>query len=146
VGLHLYGVGEKKLQPIAKWTAQVYQIRELAKGAAVGYGPLFTAKKKMRTAVLGVGYADGYRRSLSNRADVLINGRRCRVVGAVSMDLTTVDITGVPNVSEASRAVLMGEDGRDQITADELAKLSGCIPWEILTGISPRVPRRYLND
>ncbi len=146
VGLHLYGIGGAKLEAVARWTAQVYQVREIAKGDSVGYGPLFTAKKKMRTAVLGVGYADGYRRALSNRADVLIHGKRCRVIGAVSMDLTAVDVTHVPGVSESSRAVLLGEDGREKVTVEELAKLSGCIPWEMLTGISPRVPRRYVDE
>jgi alanine racemase len=143
VGLHLYGMGDSVAEPIARWTAQVYQIRELKKGDAVGYGARFRSRKKMRMAVLGVGYGDGYRRVFSNRADVLLRGKRCRVIGAVSMDLTAIDVSGVPEASTEDRAVLIGRDGKDQITAEELARHSRSIPWEILTGISPRVPRVF---
>lgn len=146
VGLHLYGVGNPSMEPVARWTAQVYQIRDIAKGESVGYGPLFKSKRKMSIAILGVGYADGYRRAFSNRADVIINGKRCRVLGAVSMDLTAVDITNVRGVSESSRAVLLGEDGKEKVTVEELAKHAKCIPWEILTNISTRVPRTYIYE
>lgn len=141
VGLHLYGEGSKHVKPVMHWSAQVYQIRDLKKGDPVGYGPLFRAKKKMRMAVLGVGYGDGYHRALSNRAEVIIHGVRCPVIGAVSMDLTAVDITKVPQVREDSRATLLGSNGKETITAVELAEHARCIPWEILTSISPRVPR-----
>ena len=143
VGLHLYGVDNKKLQPVARWSAQVYQTRFLQKGDAVGYGPLFQAKKKMRMAILGVGYGDGYHRALSNRADVLLQGRRCPVIGAISMDLTAVDVSKLSGNLENTRAILMGRDGKEEITAVELAKHAKCIPWEILTSISPRVPRIF---
>lgn len=145
VGIHLYGVGDPKLEPVARWTTQVYQVRELKKGDSVGYGPVFRAKKKMKMAVLGVGYGDGYRRALSNKADVLISGKRCRVIGAVSMDLTAVDVSSVPSISPSDTAVLLGSDGRERISAEELAAHAKCIPWEILTGISPRVPRVFLD-
>ncbi|MGZ3686262.1 MAG: alanine racemase, partial [Bdellovibrionota bacterium] len=131
VGLHLYGLDDKELFPVARWTAQVYQVRELAKGDGVGYGPHFRAKKKMKMAVLGVGYGDGYRRAYSNRAEVLLKGKRCRVIGAISMDLTAVDITHVPSVSARDRATLLGRDGRDRITAEELAAHGRSIPWEV---------------
>jgi alanine racemase len=143
VGLHLYGVGDPKVKPIARWTAQVYQVRELKKGDAVGYGGRFRAPRKMKMAVLGVGYGDGYRRLFSNRAEVLLKGRRCPVIGSVSMDLTAIDISKVPGVSLSDRAVLMGRDGRDEITAEELASHAETITWEILTGISTRVPRVF---
>lgn len=145
VGLHLYGLGDRELMPVARWTAQVYQVRELAKGDGVGYGPHFRAKRKMKMAVLGVGYGDGYRRAYSNRASVLLKGKRCPVIGAISMDLTAVDITHVPSVSPSDRATLLGHDGRESITAQELATHGRSIPWEVLTGISPRVPRVFLN-
>jgi alanine racemase len=145
VGLHLYGIDDKELKPVARWTAQVYQVRDLAKGDGVGYGPHFRAKKKMKMAVLGVGYGDGYRRAYSNRASVLLKGKRCPVIGAISMDLTAVDISHVPSVSPRDRATLLGRDGRDSITAEELATHGRSIPWEVLTGISPRVPRVFLN-
>ena len=94
-------------------------------------------------AVLGVGYSDGYRRAFSNKAEVLVRGKRCRVIGSVSMDLTAIDVTNVPGVSTDDRAVLLGADGRDEIRASELARHAGSISWEILTGISPRVPRVF---
>ncbi len=144
-GLHLYGIGQPELMPVAKWTAQVYQIRSLKKGATVGYGARFRAKKAMRMAVLGVGYGDGYRRALSNRADVLIHGKRCPVIGSVSMDLTAVDISALDSISTKSRAVLMGRDGEQEVRAEELASHANCIPWEIVTGISPRVPRSFIH-
>lgn len=143
VGLHLYGLGDPKVQPIARWTAQVYQVRELNKGDAVGYDGRFRAPRKMKMAVLGVGYGDGYRRLFSNQAEVLLKGRRCRVIGSVSMDLTAVDVSRVPGISVSDRAVLLGPDGRDEITADELAVHAKTIAYEILTGISARVPRVF---
>ncbi len=96
-------------------------------------------------AVLGVGYGDGYRRAFSNKAEVLLKGKRCKVIGAVSMDLTAVDVSAISSISPNDRAVLLGKDGRDEITASELAKHSNSISYEILTGISRRVPRVFLN-
>lgn len=145
VGLHLYGADDKELHPVARWTAQVYQIRELKKGDSVGYGPLFRAPRKMKMAILGVGYADGYRRAFSNRAHVIVRGRRCPVIGAVSMDLTAVDVSKVPGISASDRAVLIGREGKEEITATELARHAGSISWEILTGISGRVPRIFTD-
>lgn len=143
VGLHLYGVGDPKVKPIARWTAQVYQVRELQKGEPVGYDGRFRAPRKMKMAVLGVGYGDGYRRLFSNQAEVLLKGKRCRVIGSVSMDLTAIDVSNVPGISINDRAVLLGKDGRDEITADELAGHAKTIAYEILTGISARVPRVF---
>ena len=143
VGLHMYGIDDPELQPIARWTAQVYQVRDLRKGDPVGYGPHFRARRAMRMAILGVGYGDGYRRAFSNRAHVLLKGKRCRVLGSVSMDLTAVDVTNVPGISPRDRAVLIGRDGKEQITARELASHAKSISYEILTGISARVPRIF---
>lgn len=145
IGIHLYGLDDATLKPIARWTAQVYQVRELKKGDSVGYGPRYRAAKKMRMAVLGVGYADGYRRAFSNKAEVLLKGRRCPVIGTISMDLTAIDVSSVPSVSNGDCAVLLGKDGRDQITASELAGHVNTISYDILTGISSRVPRVFLN-
>ncbi len=144
LGLSIYGLGNRNLIPVARWTAQVYQIRELTKGECVGYGATFRAKKKMKMAVLGVGYGDGYRRVFSNKAQVLIRGKRCNVIGNVSMDLTMVDVSHVKDIDTNDRAVLLGQDGKDRITAEELAKIAKTISWEILTGISSRVPRVFV--
>jgi alanine racemase len=144
LGLAIYGAGNRKLHPVARWTAQVYQIRNLEKGESVGYGATFIAKKKMKMAVLGVGYGDGYKRIFSNRAEVLIQGKRCKVIGNVSMDLTMVDVSHIKNISTEDRAVLLGADRSQKISAEELAKAANSISWEILTGISPRVPRVFV--
>jgi alanine racemase len=145
VGLHLYGLGHPKLRPIARWTAPVFQTRRLKKGEGIGYGPYFKAKRSMKMAVLGVGYGDGYRRSFSNVACVLVRGVRCPIVGTVSMDLTAVDVSRVPvGVNPGDQAVLLGKDGKQEITAEELGRFARTIPYEILTGISPRVPRFFL--
>ena len=145
IGIDIYGIGNEKLLPVAKWTAQIYQIRELKKGDEVGYLGRFKAKKNTKMAVLGVGYGDGYHRILSNRSEVLIRGKRCPVIGSVSMDLIAVDITALPKVSTKDKAVLLGKDGKDEITAHELAKLAETISYEILTSVSSRVPRVVSN-
>jgi alanine racemase len=143
VGLNLYGLGDESLHPVATWRAQIYQVREISKGETVGYGARFKAKKKMRIAVLGVGYADGYRRIFSNRSQVIVRGKRCRVIGSVSMDLTAIDISAVPSASTKDFAVLLGGEGKERILAEELAAHANTISWEIMTGISSRVPRVF---
>lgn len=144
-GLQLFGEGAEDLRVVATWHAQIYDVKSVKKGEGIGYGPIFRAKRNMDIAILGVGYADGYRRSLSNIGEVLVKGKRCKVVGAVSMDLAAIDITGVKDVSSSTKVVLLGKQGKEVITATELAEKSKCIPWEILTGISQRVPRFYVE-
>jgi alanine racemase len=92
------------------------------------------------------GYADGYRRSFGDRATVLIRGRRVPVVGRVSMDMCSVDVTAVPGVAPGDVATLLGRDGDERVDADELAALADTISWEILAGITARVPRLYLRE
>ena len=100
------------------------------------------ATKKIRMAVVGAGYADGYPRALSNRSFVLVRGKRCRVLGSVSMDSFAIDISKVGHVNlKKDRAILLGKVGKEQISAEKLAKFANTIPWEIMTNISARVPR-----
>ncbi len=96
-------------------------------------------------AVLPIGYADGYMRGLSNKAHVLIRGKRAPVAGVVCMDLTMCDVTDIPGVSEGDEAVLLGSQGNERITAEELASLAGTIAYEVFCGISARVPRVYVS-
>jgi alanine racemase len=131
------------LKRVLRWETHVVQVRDLPEGSTIGYGQTHTTAKPMRTAVLPVGYADGYRRHFSNNADVLIHGRRCAVLGSVCMDQTVVDVTAVPDVRVGSTAVLLGSDGDETITAEELARRAGTIPYDILTGIGKRVVREY---
>ena len=115
-------------------------------GDSVGYGRTWTAAKPGFVGLVPVGYADGYSRSLSNRAEVLVRGRRCPVIGRVSMDQFTVDLSALPEVAEGDEVVLIGRQGSEEITADELARMLGTISYEVLCGLSARVPRHYFHD
>ena len=95
----------------------------------------------MRVATVPVGYADGYPRALSDRADVLIRGTRCRVIGRICMDQCMVDVTHLPEARMGDTVTLIGRDGAEEVTAAELAEKAGTIPYEIVCGISKRVPR-----
>ncbi len=131
------------LRRVLRWETHVVQVRDLPDGATIGYNRTFTANGPIRTAVLPVGYADGYRRHLSNNADVLIRGRRCPVRGIISMDQTVVDVSALPEVRCGDTAVLIGSDGDETVTAEELARRAGTISYDILTGIGKRVVREY---
>jgi alanine racemase len=115
-------------------------------GESAGYGRTFIALEATELAVIPVGYGDGFRRSLSNNADVLIGGRRWPVVGNVSMDNLTADLGPLSGVRAGAPVVLLGADGGERITAEELAARQGTLNYEITCAISPRVPRRYHRD
>jgi alanine racemase len=115
-------------------------------GGTVGYGRAWRATAPSRIATLGIGYADGLPRAASNRGEVLVRGRRVPIAGRVSMDLTTIDITAVPEAEPGDVAVLIGRQGGDAIGADALASAAGTIPWEILARLGARVPRVVLGE
>jgi alanine racemase len=117
-----------------------------SRGESVGYGRTWRATGSATIGLVPIGYADGYRRVLSNRAAVLVNGKRCQVVGTVSMDQISVDLSGLESASEGDEVVLIGRQGADEITADEVARWAGTISYEIFCGLSERVPRLYLRD
>ncbi|HEU5163680.1 MAG TPA: alanine racemase [Thermoanaerobaculia bacterium] len=147
-GIVLYGAepldqGSRRLEPVMRWTTRVARLKEIPAGASVGYGRTFVAARPSRIATLPVGYADGYSRRLSNAAEVLIGGRRAPIVGRISMDLITVDVTDLPFVAPGDEVTLMGRDGADEITAEELAAKLGTISYEILCDVGKRVPRVY---
>jgi len=144
VGVALFGaetleVGSSRLEPVLRWRTEIMRLKELPPDHAIGYGMTFRTKRKSRIATLPVGYADGYDRRLSNNADVLVRGRRAPVVGRVSMDLVTIDVTDIPEAQFGDEVILIG----GEITADELAKRTGTISYEVFTRISRRVPRVY---
>jgi len=150
-GLITYGVSPiidapppVTLRPVLRWETRIALIKELKAGATIGYGRTYTTAGPSKIAILPVGYADGFKYSLGNNADVLIRGRRCRVRGAVSMDQITVDVTAVPGVQIEDTATIIGSDGNDNISAQELAQKAQTIPYDILTGIGPRVRREYV--
>lgn len=131
------------LRPVMRLCTRVVMVKDLAAGESVSYGLTFTADRPMRIATLPVGYGDGYRRALSNKASVLLHGRRVRQIGTICMDQMMVDVTELPDAAIGDEAVLIGAQGGECITADELAALSGTISYEILLGIDQRVPRVY---
>jgi alanine racemase len=118
-------------------------LKRVPAGTPLSYGGTFTTRRESLIATLPIGYADGYRRAFSNRASVLVRGRRAPVVGTVCMDLCLVDVTGIPGVAVGDEVVLLGSQGGERITADELAAHAATISYEIFCGIGPRVPRVY---
>ncbi len=133
----------KHLHAALSFHCRVSFVKEIEKGAPLSYGRSFIAPKKLRVATLTAGYGDGYPRAASNCAEVLIQGKRCRVLGRVTMDQTLVDVSAVNNVKPGDEAVLIGQQVRAEITASELAATCGTVPWEVLTNITYRVPRIY---
>ncbi len=146
-GIALYGYSPVKtslpLKPVLSWTAEISHVKEIKKGDCVSYGATFEAGGPMKVATVSVGYGDGFSRMLSNRGQVLINGRRCRVLGRVCMDQIMADATEAGQVKPGDQAVLIGAQGEERITADDIAAQTGTIPYEVLLNISKRVPRRY---
>ena len=146
-GLMLYGSSpvpafQPELRPALTWKTRVVLVREVGAGRTVSYGRTFTTDRPMRLATLPVGYADGYRRHLSGEgAEVLIGGKRCAVLGRVTMDQIVVDVTALPDTTVGDEVVLLGAQGDEEIPASELAEKAGTIAWEIFTGIGPRVKR-----
>ena len=145
-GLALYGYSPSgqnghALQPVLSWKTKVLSLREIDAGTTAGYGATFRAERLTRLALLPVGYADGLNRALSNRGAVLIRGQHAPIAGRISMDQTMVDVTDIPRVTVGDEVVLIGTQGGETMTAAELAKLTGTIPYEVLCAIAARVPR-----
>ncbi len=126
------GCFEQKLRPAMNFISKVIQVRRVPEGTGLGYGHSFVTRRKTRLAVLPVGYEDGYLRKLSNRASVLIRGRRAPVVGRISMNLTLVDVTDIDSVQAGDEVVLLGRQREEQITADEIAAWMETISYEVL--------------
>ncbi|MBC7364061.1 MAG: alanine racemase [Candidatus Aminicenantes bacterium] len=141
VSCRLRGKEALRLKPVLSWRARVAQVKNVARGAYVGYGCTYRTTRPTRLAVIPVGYYDGYDRSLSNAAYVLIRGKRAPVRGRVCMNFFMVDVTDIPEVKLEDQVTLIGKDGRDKITADQLATLAGTINYEIVSRINPSIPR-----
>jgi alanine racemase len=151
-GLMLYGAypsahmaANIQLKPVLSWQTKILQLKKVPQGSRISYGGTFVTKRKSMIATLPVGYADGYHRLLSNRSAVLIRDQRAPVVGIVCMDLTMVDVTDIRNVKQGDEVVLIGKQGGESISVDEMASWANTIPYEILTSIGARVPRYYQN-
>jgi alanine racemase len=148
VGLALYGYapaphleGILPLQPVLQVRARIVQVKEIGPGTGVSYGHRFVATQRMRLATVGIGYADGVPRGLSNRMTALVAGQRVRQVGMITMDQLMLDVTPVPEVQVGQVVTLIGREGAHQITAQDWAKELNTITWEILCGFKHRLPR-----
>ncbi len=156
IGIGMYGLWPSKetylscilqnrepiqLKPVLSWKARIAQIKKIPKGSFVGYGCTFRATRETKLAVLPLGYSDGYSRQFSNVSFVLIKGQRAPVRGRIAMDFTMTDVTDIPDVEVEDEAVLVGEDGGERITVDDLAVLAETINYEIIARINPLIPR-----
>ncbi len=138
-GIALYGA----YKPVLRWLTQIVLLKKVPAKTSVSYNRTFQTKKESLIGVLPVGYADGYPRSLSNKAEVLVKGKRAPVVGIICMDLMMIDLTKVSGVKIGDPVVLIGRQGREEIRVEELAEKAKTISYEILCGIDERVPRSY---
>jgi alanine racemase len=148
-GIFLYGGRAAPDLPAPKTVASVrarlVHVRSAPAGTTAGYGSTYRSSGDEVWATAAIGYGDGLPRALGNRGTALVRGRRVPIIGRISMDVTVVDISGVPGVEPGDVATFLGSDGDDEITADEMAKLVDTISYEILTGFTPRIPRVWLE-
>jgi alanine racemase len=126
-----------------KLISRIALIREFPPECSLSYGRTYTTERATKVAFIPVGYSDGYPRALSNKGFVLVKDKRCPVVGRVCMDWVLIDITGIDGLSLGDEVILMGIGVSEGITVDEIAELTGTIPYEILCKISKRIPRIY---
>ena len=149
-GISLYGYPpvktDMKLEPCMTWTATVSYVKELAPGSYVSYGRTWQANRTIRAATVTCGYGDGYHRSASGKACVLIHGRRAAVIGRICMDQMVADVTDIPDVKPGDEVILIGREGHEQITAEDLAKWSGTISYEILLSVGSRVKKEIIHS
>jgi alanine racemase len=136
---HLKSVVE--LKPVCSVKARVTQVKTIEAGTGISYGYQFVADQEMRLAVVGIGYADGVPRNLSNKMQVIVRGQLVRQVGAITMDQIMIDVTNIPNLEAGEVVTLLGREGDCEMTPDDWASLLGTISWEILCGFKHRLPR-----
>lgn len=134
------------LKPALSLISHVTYVKEVEPGTPISYGGTFVAPKKMKVATIPVGYGDGYPRSLSNKGCVLIHGKRAKILGRVCMDQFMADVTEIPETKFMDRVTLIGKDGNDQITVDELSGLSGRFNYEFVCCLGKRIPRVYRRN
>lgn len=153
LGISLYGLwpsgelaqehSDLGLKPALEWHTKIIQVKEVPKGTPIGYGSTYVTKRKSSIAVMAVGYADGFDRRFSNRAHVLVKGKKAKVRGRVCMNITMIDVTDIPDVQSGTGVTLLGRDGNLSVTADDLARWAGTISYEIVTRINWTLPRFF---
>lgn len=153
-GITIYGIYPSseverdivKLAPVMELKSHITYVKDVPEGAAISYGGTYVADKKRRVATIPVGYADGYPRQLSNKGWVLIHGKKAPILGRVCMDQFMVDVTEIDNVKKGDEVTLLGRDGDEFISIEEIGDLCGRFSYEFACDISPRVPRVYIKD
>ncbi len=151
-GISLYGLWPSNevnrdridLHPVMSVKSQVIQVKKAGPGFAVSYGSTHVTSGPATIATVPIGYADGYHRVLSNRGSMLVHGQRAPIIGRICMDLTMIDVTHIPDVKLEDEVVILGPQGDEEITADEIAKLAGTINYEIVSALTSRVTRVYI--
>ncbi len=153
-GITIYGIYPSdqvetdivKLEPVMELKSHVTYVKDVQPGTPISYGGTFAADRKLRVATIPVGYADGYPRQLSNKGWVLIHGQKAPILGRVCMDQFMVDVTDISEVRKGDEVTLIGKDGNESISMDEMGELSGRFSYEFACDISSRVPRVYIKD
>ena len=152
-GVILYGlypseeiIGKIDLKPAMSLKTVVSQVKTIPKGTSVSYGRTFVSDKEIKVASVAIGYADGYSIKFSNNSEMLVHGKRAKILGRVCMDQLMLDVSDIENVSEGDEVIVFGSDGQNNILVDELAKNIGTINYEIVCLIGKRVPRIYLES
>ncbi len=152
IGIAMYGLRPSDevepsvpIRPALSLKSHVARVRTLPPGSGISYGLTYVTRRETKVALVPVGYGDGYHRIVSNRGAVLIRGRRAPILGRVCMDQFVVDVSGIPDVQEGDEIVLIGRQGEEEITADEVARWAETINYEVVTGLLPRAARRYLR-
>lgn len=149
VGISMYGYPpvptDLPLRPLMSWRTQVTFVKEIQAGDTVSYGRTFMADKPMRVATVACGYGDGYHRAASGKAEVIIRRKRCRILGRICMDQMMADVTDVPEAVPGDTVTLMGRDGDEIITAEDMAVWADTISYEVLLAATGRVPREWLH-
>lgn len=158
IGISLYGlypssycrtqmearIPEFSLRPVLSWKTRIVQVNRVPEGSPVSYGGIYRTKREETLAILPTGHFDGYDRGLSNKADVLVRGKRCPVAGRVCMNQTVINVSGVPGARVGDEVVLLGKGGEEEITAEELADKIDTVVYEIVTRINPMLPRVFV--
>ena len=151
-GIILYGLHPdvsldipEGLEPLMELKAVISHVKTVNVGDCISYGRTFVADHEMRIATVTIGYADGYSRLLSSKGKMLVHGKRCKIVGRVCMDQLMIDVSDVPEAKSGDIVILIGEENGDRITADDLAQIYGTSGYEVVCGISKRVPRIYIE-
>lgn len=152
LGIVLYGLKPdiniklpETIKPAMTWKSVITMVKDVKAGESIGYGRSYKANEDMKVATVSTGYADGYMRNLSNKGYVLLNGRKAPVIGKICMDQFMIDVTHVNDVKMGNEVILLGKNAEYEITADDMGAIAGTIGYEVICGISKRVPRIYLN-